>query len=148
MWRMSSPGTYSRCWMNSTENPWYGLLWSPTRIPSTRVRAFTPRASARATTSFFSSEATTTLLRLVRGHHVQDALDDVVGGDAFRLRREAGEEAVPQDGRRHGADVVDRHVEVALQDGVGLGGQDEVHAGARSGPPGEPLVDEIAGLGA
>src|SRR5215211_7786383 len=51
MWRMSSPGTYSRCWTNSTENPRKGLLWSPMRSPSTTPRAFSPRASARASTS-------------------------------------------------------------------------------------------------
>src|SRR5437660_1514296 len=50
MCRMSSPGTYSRCWTNSTLNPLNGLLWSPTRRPSTTCRAFSPRASARAST--------------------------------------------------------------------------------------------------
>src|SRR5262245_17332943 len=50
MWRMSSPGTYSRCWTNSTENPRNGDLWSPTRRPSTIDRALIPSASARERT--------------------------------------------------------------------------------------------------
>src|SRR5882757_1201055 len=40
---MSSPGTYSRCWANSTEKPWYGLLCMPDRYPSTTRRACNSR---------------------------------------------------------------------------------------------------------
>src|ERR1700730_14877241 len=42
----SSPGTYLRCSLNSTEKPWNGLACSPARKPSTMKRA---RRSSRAT---------------------------------------------------------------------------------------------------
>src|SRR6185369_4626740 len=42
----SSPGTYLRCSLNSTEKPWYGLACRPARKPSTMNLA---RRSSRAT---------------------------------------------------------------------------------------------------
>src|SRR5262249_14999821 len=141
MCRMSSPGTYSRCWTNSTEKPRKGLLCSPMRSPSTMPRAFRPRASARAKTSGWRVSGMSVLR-----HRLEHLADDVLDADALRLGREVRDQPVPEDRRGDGGNVVGGRVEVAAQDGVGLGSEDEVHAGARPGAPGEPLVDEVGRL--
>ena len=46
----------------------------------------------------------------------------------------------------HGGHVVGRHVVLPVQHRVRLGGQDQVHAGARAGAPGQPFVDEVGRL--
>ena len=46
-WRMSSPGTYSRCCVNSIANPRNGDLCSPAMYPSTTMPGLQPEGSAR-----------------------------------------------------------------------------------------------------
>ena len=50
---------------------------------------------------------------------------------------------MPQDRFRHGLDVLDGDVGAALQDRAGLGGEDEVLAGAGAGPEADVLLDEV-----
>src|SRR5262249_47050979 len=140
MWRTSSPGTYSRCCTNSTEKPRYGLLWSPTRKPSTMGRAFSPRASARASPAG-AREMVIASRRRIPGDGVEDAPRHVLRGDAFTLGGEIRNEPMPQNGHGDGGDVLGGDVAAALQQGVRLGGQDQVQAGPRPRAPGEPFVD-------
>src|SRR6266850_3367562 len=70
--------------------------------------------------------------RLLGGNDLEELVDDLVRGDALRLGGEVRDDAVAQDRVRHGPDVLDRHVEPAAQDRMGLGADDEVLAGARA----------------
>src|SRR3954467_3230051 len=47
MYRGSSPMTYGRYSVNSTEKPWYGLRCSPCQNPSTTARARSSRCRIR-----------------------------------------------------------------------------------------------------
>src|SRR5438270_11782013 len=93
----SSPGTYLRCSLNSTENPWNGLACRPARKPSTMNLA---RRSSRETwriTSgrrYFSGLATGLVLVLVVLPHQQRPVgaEETLAVDlihAVRDRREA-----------------------------------------------------------
>src|ERR1022692_1776976 len=62
-----------------------------------------------------------------------NAVDDLVGGDAFGRGGEVREDAVPQDGQRQGLDVVGLHVRSAFQERPRLATEDEVLRGAWAG---------------
>src|SRR5690349_15823638 len=83
----------------------------------------------------------------VFGDGGEDLAGDVVGGDAFALGGEVGDDAVAEDGQRNGRHVLNADVELAVEDGASLGGKDQVEARARAGTPGEPFLAEIQGLG-
>src|SRR5947208_10301577 len=137
MCRMSSPGTYSRCWTNSTENPRNGDLWSPTRRPSTIERALIPSASARERTPGWRYSGMV-LGGEFLGGRLDEPLDHVVHRDPLALGGEVHDQPVAEDRRGHGDHVVAGHVIRNPQGGVGLGGQDHVHARPRAGPPCAP----------
>src|SRR5436190_1496465 len=64
----------------------------------------------------------------------------------YRPLRPGGEvrdDAVAEHRAGHGADVLHRHVEPALQHGPRLAGDNQVQAGARAGTVAEPLADEL-----
>src|SRR4051794_32434566 len=91
---------------------------------------------------------TCTLLQLgVLWNRREDLVGDVGGGDAFRLGGEVGDEAVAEDRHGDGRDIIAAHVELSVENGAGLGGHDQVEAGARAGAPGDPLLDEVEGFG-
>src|SRR5438309_2304068 len=71
---------------------------------------------------------------LILGDGFEDFSRDVVAGDPFALGGEVRDDAVAKNRRRHRRHVVAAHVELAMQHGAGFGGQDEVQAGARTGP--------------
>src|SRR5436190_695384 len=85
MWRMSSPGLYSRCWTNSTDEPKNGLLCMPEMNPSTTCLARRSRRPTRASV----------------------------------------------------------HVWAAVEQGAGLGAENEVLNRPRAGAPTEPFADEL-----
>ena len=82
------------------------------------------------------------------GHGLEDSVDDLIGIDALGVGVEVGEDAVPQHGPDHGADVAGADGQAAVEDGPGLGRQDDVLGGAGPGAPGQPVLDEVecAGL--
>src|SRR5262245_53041975 len=129
MSEMLSPGVYLRCSENSTEKPWKGLACSPEMNPSTmNLARRSSRATWRITSGFryFSAVPAKELLRgpgrefrrlgrrassIVLGHVGlsdlgDELLDQAVGRLPLGLRLEVGADAVPQDGDRHLADVV------------------------------------------
>ena len=65
----------------------------------------------------------------------QQPVDHVVGGDAFALGGEVEHQPVPQHGLGQGLDVVGRDVGPAVQQGPGLGAQDQVLHRPRARPP-------------
>src|SRR6185437_9553467 len=101
---MSSPGTYSRCWTNSTDCPKVGLLCMPVRNPSTTCRARKSSCEMRAIVLGSRNRFGSSSLRrcmapvLVRGKPTdgrpwacscgEDLLEPLVGGEiAFLVRR-------------------------------------------------------------
>src|SRR5688572_19387896 len=148
----SSPGVYSRCSANSTLKPWYGLLCMPETKPSTMWRALRSRRVILLRT--FGSRKPGFLVamdhprgcaglrrdlrqprlllevRLLGGDHLEQLVDDLVRGDALRLGREVGDDAVAKHRVGDGADVRGRHEEAAFEDRVGLGADDQVLARA------------------
>ena len=77
----------------------------------------------------------------------QQSFEDIVGLEAFGLGVEVGDDAVAEDGEGDGADVVGGDVVAAVEDGAGLGGEDEVLAGAWAGAPGDVVADELGDVG-
>src|SRR4051812_4286777 len=119
MCRVSSPAMYSRCWTNSTENPRYGDLWSPTRRPSTICRALRPSASARARTSGWRRcEGMLNGDRL--GRVADELLHDLLDRHPLALGGEVQDEPVPQHRAGDRDDVVTGHVVRAAEQGVRL----------------------------
>src|SRR5262245_15133948 len=115
---MSSPGTYSRCSANSTENPRNGLLWRPEMYPSTISLALRSRPSIRSRTlgSKYRLESRVNRGRLRgRGDRPEQVVDEAVGGVPLGLGAVGGDDAVPEHGVRHGLDVLRRDVEPALE---------------------------------
>src|SRR5438132_10810347 len=83
----------------------------------------------------------------ILGNRVQNLLRNVIGADAFALGREIENQAMTQDRGGDRGDVVAAHVELAVEDGAGFGGEDEIQAGARASAPSEPFAAEIQCLG-
>ena len=77
------------------------------------------------------------------GDVFEEALDDGVDADAFGFGAVVEEDAVAEDRKGEGADVLDGDVGAALEDGSGLGTEDEALRGTGAGTPGDGLVDEI-----
>ncbi len=73
--------------------------------------------------------------------------DDVVGLDAFRLGVEVRQDAVPQHGMGHGANVLAAGVAAALQHGPRLRAQHQVLARPGTGAPLHVGADELRGGG-
>ena len=69
------------------------------------------------------------------GDGVEDAGEDLRDADGAALGGEAADEAVLEHGRGEGADVGDGDGGAAVEGGAGLGGGDELLAGAGSGAP-------------
>ena len=69
-------------------------------------------------------------------------VDDLIGADSFGVGVEVGEEPMPQDRLGHSAHIFAADVQPAVQDGAGLGAEDQILSRARAGAPGEPFVDE------
>src|SRR4051794_10736323 len=116
---MSSPGTYSRCSANSTENPWYGLGCIPATYPSTTILAWRSSPSRLASVRGFKYFCKfSTLIRLVAvdGDRLDQPTHDVVGLQALGLGVEVGHDPVPEDRAGDRPDVVGRHVVPAVQD--------------------------------
>jgi hypothetical protein len=57
---------------------------------------------------------------------LEDQTSDIVAGHTFALGGEIGEEAMPQDRRRNGGDIGTTHINLPVDDRMGLGGKDEV----------------------
>src|SRR5436305_8105946 len=81
--------------------------------------------------------------RLVFGDRLEQALDDLLDFDPLALSGEVADESMAKYWAGDGGDVVGGHMVPALEDGVGLGGQDQVHACPWTCPPGEIAVDEV-----
>src|SRR5215510_7073228 len=106
-WRRSSPGVYSRCSTNSTENPCRVLRFFPLRKPSTTRRAVISSRDRRAISSESKnpSRRGIEVLVVAEGRGLEEeARDEVVGAEARRFRVEAGDQAVAQHRQRHVAD--------------------------------------------
>src|SRR5688572_29352707 len=107
--RRSSPSAYSRCCRNSTDCPKYGLRCIPERKPSTMCRA---RISSRAIRLIASGcknlfePGIAGELVFLGGGAGDEAIDDLVSGDAVALSGEIDDEAVAQDRPGEGLDVV------------------------------------------
>ena len=79
-------------------------------------------------------------------HRLQNFPRDIVGGDAFALRGEIRDDAVAHDRQRDGGDVIAADIDLALQNGVGFRGHDEVQRGARTRAPAQPFFAKIEAL--
>ena len=67
------------------------------------------------------------------GHGLEDLVDDLIGADSLGVGIEVGEDAMAEHGPQDGADVAGADGQPAVEDGAGLGGQNEVLGGPRSG---------------
>src|SRR5208337_2292704 len=67
------------------------------------------------------------------GHGLEDLVDDLIGADSLGVGIEVGEDAMAEHGSQDGADVAGADSQPAVQDGAGLGGQNDVLGGPRSG---------------
>src|SRR4051812_24000921 len=110
-WRRSSPVAYSRCCRNSTDCPKYGLLCIPERKPSTMCRARISSREIRLIASGCKNLFEPGIARelvFLGGCAGDQAVDDLVGGNAVALSREVHHEAVPQHGPGERLDIVGR----------------------------------------
>ena len=80
---------------------------------------------------------------LLGGNHFDETTDDLVGADPFGLGIEIGENAVPQDRRRHLAHILASGEKPPVQYGPRLGPQHQVLAGPRPGPPAHEFLNEV-----
>src|SRR6478736_6872474 len=144
----SSPGRYCLYSANSAEKPLSGLRCSPERKPSTMVRARSSRLPSRAMTAGSRKRSSPgRLTRIVesgveaaarRRHRLEQARDDRVGVDALGLGIEVGDDAVTKDRRRQRANVGDRDVVAAVQQGARLAAQDQRLRRAKASAPANP----------
>ena len=75
----------------------------------------------------------------------QQPFDDGFDSVSLGFGLVVADDAVPQDGRGNGADVLDVGAVLAVQGGVDLGADDQVLRGARPGAPREVRVDVSGG---
>src|SRR5688500_15646891 len=99
MWRISSPGEYSLCSANSTDEPCSRARWSPVSAPSTITRALIGSEPSRASAT--GSSLRTRLpahdrLAVVGRDHPEQAVDEVAGAHALGLGPVVEDEAVLQ----------------------------------------------------
>src|SRR6476646_1093693 len=117
-WRRSSPVTYSRCCRNSTDCPKYGLLCIPERKPSTMCRARISSREIRLIASgcknLFEPGIAGELVFL-GGSAGDQAIDDLVGGDAVALGGEIHDQPVTQHRFDQGLNVIGRDVRATTQ---------------------------------
>src|SRR6185503_9256293 len=114
MWRISSPGEYSLCSANSTDEPWYRARCMPDSAPSTITRALIGSDASRArttgsrpTTSFGGTSSASSAIARLRRDDAEQAVDEVGGAHALGLRAVGQDQAVLQRGPRQRRDVVD-----------------------------------------
>ena len=112
------------------------------------AQALDPRVAPRFLSWAWSADDGVEALLLLGGAAfdgdlLEQRIDHVVGRHAVGLGVEVGDDAVAEDGLGDRADVVGGDVEAALEDGAGLGREDEVLAGARACAPGEVFLDEL-----
>ena len=67
--------------------------------------------------------------------------------DTLGVGVEVGEDAVPQHGPDHGADIAGADGQAAVEDRPGLGGQHDVLRRSGAGAPGQPVADEVERTG-
>src|SRR5688500_14068373 len=92
MWRISSPGEYSLCSANSTDEPWCGERCSPESAPWTIVRAL----SSRVRTLERATGSRNLIAASPRADRLQEPIHDRRRGLAFRFRLVVDDEAVLQ----------------------------------------------------
>lgn len=76
-------------------------------------------------------------------HRLQQLLDNLIYIHPLRIRIEIGKYPMAKHRKRHVSDVLRRHGISAMEDGSGLGPQDQILGSPRTGPPGQPLFDKI-----
>src|SRR5271157_6141272 len=69
------------------------------------------------------------------GHGLEDLVDDLIRADSLGVGVEVGEDAMAEHGPQDGADVAGADSQPAVEDGAGLGGQNDILGGPRSGAP-------------
>src|SRR5688500_1124065 len=118
--------------------------------PSTTARETSSRFPMRARTagSMKRAPGTTWVSRMSHAgtrqrDHFEQALDDIVGGNAFGLSVEIGDDPVTQHRMRQRADVLETHVIAAAGQGPRLGAEHQVLRGADAGAERHPLLDEV-----
>src|SRR5580704_2804388 len=127
--------------------------------PSTTVRASRSslpiRASTLGSTNLApgmalpsTSRAMVTILHpgLWHGYHLEELVDDLVGGDAFRFGAEVREHPVAQDRVRHGANVLEADVIAPVGERAGLAAEHQVLRGADAGAKRHVLLHQVGGL--
>src|SRR5688572_3777869 len=121
---ISSPGEYSLCSANSTEEPWCGERWSPESAPSTTVRAF--RASDPTLESATGSRYRTLAHPSAGLDDLEQAIDQVRRRHPLGLALVVHDQAVLERRVRQRPDVVGRDREAPVEDRARLAGQDQV----------------------
>src|SRR5262245_12891624 len=86
-------------------------------------------------------------LRFAAWDGLDNAVDDVVGGDAFGFGVEGWDNAMAQHGFGQRDNVVVRNMEAAAQDGADFAAEDEVLAGTRAGAPVDEIFDKRRSVG-
>ena len=84
-------------------------------------------------------------LVFVRGGDFEQAIDDVVGGDAVALGGEIHDEAMAKHRLGQCADIFERDVRPAVDESAGLCAEDQELRGTRAGAPGQLIAGEIGG---
>ena len=142
MCRSSSPGAYSLCSANSTDWPWWGLRCSPESTPSTMAARAQLRRPGQAREHGRVEQAHRRL-----GHFTcsSSRSTSVAARHALALGAEVGEHAVASTGRASARTSSTRGHEAPVEDGAGLGAEDQVLAGARAGAPGHVLLARSRG---
>src|SRR5262245_35986797 len=106
MWRTSSPGEYSLCSANSTDEPCHRARCRPDSAPSTITRALIGSEPRRA-------RVTGSRAGMLRLDDAEQAIDEIAGAHALGLGPVVEDQAVLQRGPRQRRDVVERHREAA-----------------------------------
>src|SRR5438093_802817 len=115
---ISSPGEYSLCSANSTDDPWCGERCRPDSAPSTTVRALSAKVPMRD-----SATGSRNLTGIVLGSDgVEQAIDERRRRHALGLGLVVDDQAVLQRRPRQGAHVLGRHGETSVEDGARLAG--------------------------
>ena len=84
---------------------------------------------------------------LILRHRRQNLPRDVVRSHAFALGGEIGNDAMAENRQGDAGDVVHADMIIAVEDRLGLTGENQIQAGARAGTPGEPFLAEIQSFG-